>query len=121
MSIKNQLKTTILLAVLTAMLLFIGSLFGRVGFYFALIFVGLMNFVSYWFSDRIVLWMYRAKEAKESEHPKLYKIVRSFQIERIADAQGLCDTGKFFKCIRYRPLPKPCGSGSNRRHNQLIG
>ena len=76
MSIKNQLKTTILLAVLTAMLLFIGSLFGRVGFYFALIFVGLMNFVSYWFSDRIVLWMYRAKEAKESEHPKLYKIVK---------------------------------------------
>ena len=75
MSMKNQIKTAILLAVLTAMLLFIGSLFGKTGFYFALIFVALMNFVSYWFSHKIVLWMYRAKEAKKFEYPKLYKIV----------------------------------------------
>ena len=75
MSMKNQIKTAILLAVLTAMLLFIGSLFGKTGFYFALIFVALMNFGSYWFSHKIVLWMYRAKEAKKSEYPKLYKIV----------------------------------------------
>ncbi len=76
MTIKNQLKTAILLALLTALLLWIGSLFGRVGFYFALIFVGLMNFGSYWFSDKIVLWMYRAKEAKQSEYPTLYKVVK---------------------------------------------
>jgi len=76
MTIKNQLKTTVLLALLTAILLWIGSLFGRAGFYFALIFVGIMNFVSYWFSDKIVLWMYRAKQAKESEYPNLYKTVR---------------------------------------------
>lgn len=76
MTIKNQLKTAILLALLTALFLFIGSLFGRTGFIFALIFVGLMNFGSYWFSDKIVLWMYRAKEAKQSEYPKLYKVVK---------------------------------------------
>ena len=76
MSIKNQLKTAVLLAVLTAILLFIGSFFGKTGFYFALIFVGIMNFISYWWSDKIVLWMYRAKQAKESEYPKLYKIVK---------------------------------------------
>ncbi len=77
MTIKNQLKTAVLLALLTALLLFIGNFFfGRVGFYFALIFVGIMNFVSYWFSDKIVLWMYRAKEAKQSEYPKLYNIVK---------------------------------------------
>ena len=75
MSMKNQIKTAILLALLTAMLLFIGSLFGKTGFYFALIFVALMNFGSYWFSHKIVLWMYRAKEAKKSEYTKLYKIV----------------------------------------------
>ena len=76
MTIKNQLKTAVLLALLTALFLFIGGLFGRTGFYFALIFVGLMNFGSYWFSHKIVLWMYRAKEAKQSEYPKLYKAVK---------------------------------------------
>ncbi len=75
MSIKNQVKTAVLLALLTAIFLFIGSLFGRAGFIFALIFVGLMNFGSYWFSDKIVLWMYKAKEAKQSEYPDLFKIV----------------------------------------------
>ncbi len=65
-----------MLAVLTAIFLFIGSFFGKAGFYFALIFVGLMNFGSYWFSHKIVLWMYRAKEAKQSEYPKLYKVVK---------------------------------------------
>jgi heat shock protein HtpX len=65
-----------LLALLTALLLWIGSFFGKTGLYFALVFVGIMNFASYWFSDKIVLWMYRAKEAKQAEYPKLYKIVK---------------------------------------------
>src|SRR3989344_4990610 len=73
---ENQIKTAVLLALLTALLLWIGSLFGRNGIIFAAIFVGLMNIGSYWFSDRIVLWMYRAKEAKQSDYPKLYKVVR---------------------------------------------
>ena len=75
MSIKNQVKTAVLFALLTALLLWIGSLFGKKGLIFALVFVGLMNFVSYWFSDKIVLWMYRAKEAKKTDYPKLYKVV----------------------------------------------
>ena len=82
MTIKNQLKTAMLLAVLTALLLWIGSFFGRAGFYFALVFVGAMNIASYWFSDKIVLWMYRAKQAKESEYPKLYKVVK--EISRLS-------------------------------------
>ena len=73
---KNQIKTTILLAMLTALLLWIGSFFGKAGFYTALLFVGIMNFGAYWFSDKIVLMMYRAKEAKQSEFPELYKIVK---------------------------------------------
>jgi len=76
MTIKNQLKTAVFLALLTALLLWIGSLFGRKGLVFAAIFVGIMNFGSYWFSDKIVLWMYRAKEAKQSEYPKFFKIVK---------------------------------------------
>ncbi|MBI2557882.1 zinc metalloprotease HtpX [Candidatus Woesearchaeota archaeon] len=73
---KNQFKTAILLAVLTALFLGVGSLFGRGGLIFAAVFVGIMNFGSYWFSHKIVLWMYRAKEAKQSEHPKLYKAAK---------------------------------------------
>lgn len=76
MTIKNQLKTAVLLAMLTALLLWIGSMFGRAGFYFALVFVGIMNFATYWFSHKIVLWMYRAREAKQSDYPKLFKIVK---------------------------------------------
>lgn len=76
MTIRNQLKTAVLLALLTALLLWIGSLFGKNGLIFAAVFVILMNFGSYWFSHKIVLWMYRAKEAKQSDYPKLYKVVR---------------------------------------------
>ena len=76
MTMKNQLKTAVLMALLTALLLWIGSFFGRTGIIFAIIFVGLMNLGSYWFSDRIVLWMYRAKEAKQGDYPKLFKVVR---------------------------------------------
>lgn len=76
MTIKNQLKTAVLLALLTALFLWIGGMFGKTGLIFALIFVGFMNFGSYWFSDKIVLWMYRAKEAKQNDYPKLYKVVK---------------------------------------------
>lgn len=76
MTLKNQFKTAVLLTILTALFLWIGSLFGRNGVIFALIFVGFMNFGSYWFSHKIVLWMYRAKEAKQNEYPKLYKVVK---------------------------------------------
>lgn len=83
MAIKNQLKTTVLLALLTAMLLWIGSLFGKSGLIFALVLVGVMNFGSYWFSDRIVLWMYKAKEAKQGDYPKLYKVVK--EVSRLSN------------------------------------
>src|SRR3989338_7511881 len=72
----NQLKTVILLGLLTALLLWVGQLLGGIsGLYIAGFFAILMNFGSYWFSDKIVLAMYRAKEVKDDSHP-LYKIVK---------------------------------------------
>jgi len=62
MSAKNQFKTLILLSLLTALLLWIGSFWGQSGLLFALIFSIIMNIGSYWFSDKIVLKMYKAKE-----------------------------------------------------------
>jgi len=76
MAIGNQIRTVVLLGLLTGVLLWVGNLVGGVqGLTIALIFAIVMNFGSYWFSDKIVLAMYRAKEVKESEEPELYKIV----------------------------------------------
>jgi heat shock protein HtpX len=73
----NYFKTTILLAVLTAFILWIGNLFGGTqGMVFALIFAGGMNLISYWYSDRIVLKMYNAQEVNENSEPELYGTVR---------------------------------------------
>jgi len=73
----NQLKTVVLLGALTGVLLFVGQLVGGAsGLTFALIFAIIINLGSYWFSDKIVLKMYRAKEVKESEAHRLFKIVR---------------------------------------------
>lgn len=55
--------------------LFIGSFFGRSGLTIALIFGFGFNFLQYFFSDKIVLAMYRAREIKKSEAPNLYKMI----------------------------------------------
>ena len=72
----NVFKTAFLLAVLTVMLVLIGgAVGGRHGMLLALVFAVLMNFVSYWWSDRIVLAMYGAQPVTEAEAPQLYSTV----------------------------------------------
>jgi heat shock protein HtpX len=73
----NQLKTLVLLAALTALLLWLGRLIGgQQGMMIALVLALVMNFGSYWFADRIVLAMYRAQPVSESDAPELFSIVR---------------------------------------------
>jgi heat shock protein HtpX len=73
----NGLKTAMLMMFLTLLLVFGGAaLGGRQGMTFALIFAFAINFISYFYSDRIVLKMYRAREVSETEAPVLYRIVR---------------------------------------------
>ncbi|MBW2972605.1 zinc metalloprotease HtpX [Candidatus Woesearchaeota archaeon] len=73
----NQFKTFVLLLALTVVLLLVGQLVGGMqGLTIAFIIVLLMNGLSYFFSHKLVLFMYRAKEAKESQHPDLFKTVR---------------------------------------------
>lgn len=74
--IKNQIKTFLLLALLTALLLYVGSLWGTGGFFIALVIVLIMNFISYFFSDKIVLAMYHAKKVTESQEPGLYSLIK---------------------------------------------
>jgi len=73
----NGFRTTILLAALTALVVWIGHMFGGAnGAVIALVFAGAMNFFSYWFSDKIVLKMYGAQEISPNDDPELYGIVR---------------------------------------------
>lgn len=77
MELGNYFKTAALLALLTVLLLWVGSFWGTSGLTITIIFVGLMNFVSYFWSDKIVLFMYKAKPVSEKEAPRLYKITKS--------------------------------------------
>jgi len=78
----NYLKTGVLLIVLTLLFMWIGTLIGgQQGMIFAFIFAIVINFSAYWFSDRIVLSMYRAQEVTEPQAPELYSMVRELSSE----------------------------------------
>jgi heat shock protein HtpX len=73
----NNMKTFMLLAGMTALLVFIGgALGGRAGLMIALVFAVVMNLGSYWFSDKIILKMFDAKEVHAGDDFGLYEIVQ---------------------------------------------
>jgi heat shock protein HtpX len=73
----NGLKTVVLMVTLSLMLVGIGAILGgKSGMTFALVIAFGMNFISYWFSDKIVLKMYGAREVTEAEAPELHGMVR---------------------------------------------
>jgi heat shock protein HtpX len=78
----NKLRTTFLLALLTGLLVVAGgAIGGRSGMTIALVMAGVMNFVSYWFSDKIVLRMYGAQQVTEAEHPEFYGMVQQLAVQ----------------------------------------
>src|SRR5437667_4439522 len=81
----NVFKTGFLLAVLTMMLVLLGGAFGgRQGMLIAFVIALLMNFFSYWFSDKMVLAAYGAQPIEEAAAPRLYAIVH-----RLATRAGI--------------------------------
>jgi heat shock protein HtpX len=81
----NTFKTALLLTSLTLLLMFIGRAFGgQNGMLLALAFAAVMNFVSYFFSDKIALAMYRAQPVTREELPRAYNIV-----ERLTQKIGI--------------------------------
>ena len=81
----NSIKTTMLMALLMALMVALGGIFaGHTGMTVMLIIALGMNFVSYWFSDRMVLSMYNAQEVDRSSAPELYGLV-----EKLAGRAGL--------------------------------
>lgn len=81
----NHFKTIMLLTIMTVFFMLVGkALGGNSGMMMALVFAGGMNLFSYWYSDKIVLKMYRASEVTESEAPELYDM-----IHRLTQRAGL--------------------------------
>jgi len=81
----NTLKTTLLLSLLTVLLVTMGAAIGGKGGMFITFFMAaVMNFGSYWFSDKIVLRMYNAQEITRDIHPAFFGMV-----ERLAGQAGL--------------------------------
>jgi heat shock protein HtpX len=73
----NQIRTTLLMALLTVLIMVIGQwVGGRQGMITALVIAAGMNFFSYWFSDKIVLRMYNAQQVGPQESPELYGMVQ---------------------------------------------
>jgi len=78
----NTLKTTFLLTCLTLLLVAMGSAIGgQSGMVIAFLIAGGMNFFSYWYSDKIVLKMYKAREVSETENPAFYGLVRRLALQ----------------------------------------
>src|SRR5205823_13093409 len=78
----NTTKTIILMIGLTVLLIFVGGAFaGRQGIIIAFMFAMAMNMFSYWFSDKIVLRMYNAKEATEAEAPMLWAVTHDLALK----------------------------------------
>ena len=105
----NQIRTTILLAVMTALILWIGQLFGgRQGMIIALVLAAGMNFFSYWYSDKIVLKMYRAQEASPQQAPALFEMVQTLS------RNAALPTPKVF--IIPQEAPNAFATGRNPEH-----
>lgn len=78
----NFIKTTVLLVSLTLLFIWLGgAIAGERGMTVAFVMACVMNFVSYFFSDKIVLSMYRAQPISENESPEIYKIIRELCAE----------------------------------------
>ena len=81
----NTFKTALLLTVLTLLMMAIGRYFGgQNGMLLALVIAGVMNFVSYFFSDKIALATYRAQRVTREQLPRVYAIV-----ERLSQKMGI--------------------------------
>jgi len=105
----NLIRTTILLAVMTALIIWVGQLLGgRQGMIIALIFAAGMNFFSYWFSDKLVLKMYRASEVTPGQSPQLYQAV-----QRLTQRAGL-PMPKIY--VIPQPTPNAFATGRNPEH-----
>jgi heat shock protein HtpX len=105
----NGLKTAFLLTAMTLLVLAVGNYFGgQTGMVYAFIFAAVMNFVSYFFSDKIALAMYRAQPVSREQLPRVYDVV-----ERLAAKIGI-PVPKIY--VIPTDSPNAFATGRNPRH-----
>jgi heat shock protein HtpX len=105
----NGIKTFLLLTLMTLLAIGIGNYFGgRTGMLYAFIFAAIMNFVSYFFSDRIALAMYRAQPVTREQLPRVFEVV-----ERLTQKIGI-PMPKIF--VIPTDSPNAFATGRNPRH-----
>jgi heat shock protein HtpX len=105
----NYLKTALLLGLLTGLILFLGGLLGgRTGVMVAFVFAAIMNFGSYWFSDKIVLRMYGAQAVTPQQAPRLHAIV-----DRLVARAGLPKPALY---LIPEAAPNAFATGRNPQH-----
>jgi heat shock protein HtpX len=105
----NTFKTAFLLTALSLLLMFLGRSFGgQQGMMFALVFAGVMNFVAYFFSDKIALTTYRARPVTREQLPRVYQVV-----ERLTQKAGL-PMPKIY--VIPTESPNAFATGRNPRH-----
>jgi heat shock protein HtpX len=108
----NTIKTMFLMVTLTLMLVFIGALIGgKSGMTIALLMAFGMNFITYWFSDKIVLSMYGAQQVSEADAPDLHAMVR-----RLAQRAGLPMPKAY---IMDQDQPNAFATGRNPEHGAV--
>ena len=105
----SKIKTVLLLGLLTGLILFLGgALGGRAGLFIALILALVMNVGSYWFSDKIVLKMYGAREVSPQDAPALHRVV-----EELSQEAGI---PKPRVCVMQQDAPNAFATGRNPEH-----
>lgn len=108
----NTLKTTFFLAILAVLFVSVGSLLGgRNGATIALVMAAVMNVGAYWFSDKIVLAMYRAKEVTDRDAPELHSIVRELAM------RAQIPMPKVY--MMENPTPNAFATGRNPEHGAV--
>ena len=116
----NTLKTAMLLGLLSAVLLVGGeAIGGRQGLYMGLGFAFVMNFSSYFFSDKIALSMYSAQPVSETENPEVYRRVAPI-VHGLCQRMGLPMPKLYLiaeplaQRLRHGPQPGACLGGVHR-------
>ncbi len=108
----NTLKVGILLVALTALFIFVGdAIGGRSGAMIAFALALVMNLVSYWFSDKIVLSMYGARPLSPADSPELYRMT-----ERLAERAGIPMPRLY---VVPGPQPNAFATGRNPAHSAV--
>jgi heat shock protein HtpX len=113
----NTFKTAFLLTALTLLFLFIGgAVGGQNGMFVALAFGGVMNFVSYFWSDKIVLAMYRAQPLTPEANPEIYRRVASI-VERLAMRRNIPMPRLY---VIPTDTPNAFATGRNPKHAAVV-